>query len=121
MRERRKASIVPEITGKGVQLLFEMHAHEGLMRPAPIRAQRQNVVALPFVKLDGPHIVRGRFKLNLARALQLENGLHSAQETRPDAVILAAGTVGGILANDSRPVDFLYDNIAIAQNVVDSS
>ncbi|QBR72329.1 GDP-fucose synthetase [Beijerinckiaceae bacterium] len=38
--------------------------------------------------------------------------------TRPDAIILAAATVGGILANDSYPADFLFDNLAIETNVI---
>lgn len=37
---------------------------------------------------------------------------------RPDAIVLAAATVGGILANQSRPAEFLADNLAIATNVV---
>jgi GDP-L-fucose synthase len=37
---------------------------------------------------------------------------------KPQAVFLAAATVGGILANDSRPADFLYDNLAIETNVL---
>ncbi|WP_446532522.1 GDP-L-fucose synthase family protein [Qipengyuania flavescens] len=37
---------------------------------------------------------------------------------RPDAVILAAARVGGIMANAERPAEFLYDNIAIATNVI---
>jgi hypothetical protein len=32
---------------------------------------------------------------------------------KPDGIILAAATVGGILANDSYPADFLFDNLAI--------
>jgi GDP-L-fucose synthase len=32
---------------------------------------------------------------------------------KPQAVILAAAKVGGIVANDSWPADFLYDNLAI--------
>ncbi|MBI1776494.1 MAG: GDP-L-fucose synthase [Proteobacteria bacterium] len=39
-------------------------------------------------------------------------------EMRPDAIILAAAVVGGILANDSRPAEFLYDNLAIEANVI---
>jgi len=39
-------------------------------------------------------------------------------KARPDAVFLAAATVGGILANDSRPAEFLYDNLAIETNIV---
>jgi GDP-L-fucose synthase len=37
---------------------------------------------------------------------------------RPDAVINAAGQVGGIYANDTYPADFLVDNLAIALNVI---
>ena len=37
---------------------------------------------------------------------------------RPDAAILAAARVGGIMANAERPAEFLYDNIAIASNVI---
>ena len=40
---------------------------------------------------------------------------------RPDVVIMAAGRVGGILANDSFPVDFLADNLAMALNCVEGS
>jgi len=37
---------------------------------------------------------------------------------RPEVVILAAAKVGGILANSEAPVDFLYDNLMIASNVI---
>jgi len=37
---------------------------------------------------------------------------------RPEVVILAAARVGGILANSTYPADFLYDNLAIATNVI---
>lgn len=37
---------------------------------------------------------------------------------RPDAIFLAAARVGGIYANDTFPVDFLADNLAIALNVM---
>lgn len=37
---------------------------------------------------------------------------------RPDVVIVAAAKVGGILANDSFPADFLYENLAISTNVI---
>ena len=40
---------------------------------------------------------------------------------KPDVVVLAAATVGGIGANASRPAEFLYDNLAIAQNVIDGA
>lgn len=37
---------------------------------------------------------------------------------KPDAVFVAAARVGGIVANDTRPVDFLYDNLVIETNVI---
>ncbi len=40
---------------------------------------------------------------------------------RPDAVFLAAATVGGILTNDSYPADFLYDNLMIEANVIEAA
>jgi len=40
---------------------------------------------------------------------------------KPDVVILCAATVGGILANDTRPAEFIYDNIAIEANIIEAS
>lgn len=40
------------------------------------------------------------------------------EQTRPDAVILAAAKVGGILANNTYPADFLYENLMIEANVI---
>lgn len=40
---------------------------------------------------------------------------------RPDAIFLAAATVGGIQANNSRPADFIYDNLAIETNVIQAA
>ena len=42
-------------------------------------------------------------------------------EHRPRAVYLVAGTVGGILANSTRPAEFLYDNLMIHANVVEAA
>ena len=43
------------------------------------------------------------------------------EEHRPRAVHLVAGTVGGILANSTRPAEFLYDNLMIHANVVEAA
>ena len=43
------------------------------------------------------------------------------REVRPRHVILAAAKVGGILANDTSPVDFLSDNLRIQTNVMDAA
>lgn len=42
-------------------------------------------------------------------------------EHRPDYVFLVAGTVGGILANSTRPAEFIYDNLMIHGTVVHSA
>jgi GDP-L-fucose synthase len=42
-------------------------------------------------------------------------------ENRPEAVFLAAARVGGIYDNDTRPGEYLYDNIAITTNIVEAS
>ncbi len=40
---------------------------------------------------------------------------------KPDAIFMAAAKVGGILANDTYPADFLYDNLMIAANVTEAA
>lgn len=40
---------------------------------------------------------------------------------KPDAVFVAAAKVGGILANNTYPADFLYDNLIIETNVIEAS
>ncbi len=57
----------------------------------------------------------GHRDLDLTRQAEVEAWMN---DSRPDAVFLAAATVGGILANDTRPADFLYDNLAIETNII---
>ncbi|MGI8943742.1 MAG: GDP-L-fucose synthase [Qipengyuania sp.] len=40
---------------------------------------------------------------------------------RPDAVFVAAGKVGGILANETYPADFIYENLMIEANVIEAA
>lgn len=56
-----------------------------------------------------------RSELDLCRQAETETWLAAH---RPQAVFVAAATVGGIYANDSRPAEFLYDNLAIEANVI---
>lgn len=46
---------------------------------------------------------------------------HFYDEIRPDYVVLAAAKVGGILANSTKPVEFLSDNLRIQVNVLDAA
>ncbi len=43
------------------------------------------------------------------------------REERPEHVLLAAAKVGGILANDTRPAEFIHDNLEIQTNVIDAA
>lgn len=43
------------------------------------------------------------------------------KRNKPDAVFLVAAKVGGILANDKYPADFIYNNLAIETNIIHGS
>lgn len=43
------------------------------------------------------------------------------QSARPQAMFIAAARVGGILANDTRPAEFLYDNLMIEANLIEAA
>ena len=55
-----------------------------------------------------------RSELDLTRQSDVEVWL---AETKPDAIIMAAAHVGGILANDAFPVEFLVHNTQIETNI----
>lgn len=57
----------------------------------------------------------GRDSVDLRRQAEVEDWM---AEAKPDVVFLAAATVGGIHANNTRPADFLYDNLAIETNII---
>lgn len=56
-----------------------------------------------------------RAEVDVTRQEQVEAWL---SKSRPQAIFLGAAKVGGIVANDSAPAQFLYDNLAIAANVI---
>jgi len=60
-------------------------------------------------------ITAGRDIVDLERQAEVEAHLET---TKPDAIILAAAKVGGILANDTYPAEFLYNNLMIEANVI---
>jgi GDP-L-fucose synthase len=60
-------------------------------------------------------IVRGRSELDLRDQPAAERFF---AETRPEFVFVAAAKVGGILANSTHPAEFLYDNLAVQNNVI---
>jgi GDP-L-fucose synthase len=60
-------------------------------------------------------VAASRSELDLTRQAQVEQFIG---DQRLDAIVLAAARVGGILANDTHPADFLYDNLLIETNVI---
>jgi len=83
--------------------------HRGMVGSALIRRLRAEQCDV---------ITVSREQVDLRRQQELEPWI---LETKPQAIILAAATVGGILANDTRPAEFLYDNLAIELNVVEAA
>lgn len=60
-------------------------------------------------------ITATRGELDLHRQPDVETWM---ADEKVDAVFLAAATVGGILANSTRPAEFIYDNLVIETNVI---
>jgi GDP-L-fucose synthase len=80
--------------------------HRGMVGSAVLRRlARENVEIL----------TAGRDELDLREQEAVRAFVAKA---KPDVVILAAAKVGGILANDTFPVDFLVENLVIETNVI---
>jgi len=60
----------------------------------------------------------GRDRVDLRNAEAVRTWM---RQEKPQAVLLAAAKVGGILANDSRPVDFLQDNLLIETHIIQAA
>lgn len=60
-------------------------------------------------------VTRTHSELELTDALAVRRHF---EDSRPDIVLLAAAKVGGILANNTYPADFIRDNLAIQTNVI---
>jgi GDP-L-fucose synthase len=63
-------------------------------------------------------LIAERGDADLTRQPEVERWM---AKTKPQAVFVAAAKVGGILANDTRPAEFLYDNLMIEANVIDAA
>jgi GDP-L-fucose synthase len=63
-------------------------------------------------------ILRSRTELDLTDAVAVSRFF---EESRPRYVFLAAAKVGGIVANDTYPADFIRANLAIQLNVIDAA
>jgi GDP-L-fucose synthase len=78
----------------------------GMVGAALVRRLRNEPVEL---------LTPDRAALDLTRQADVERWMAA---NRPDVMLIAAAKVGGILANDSLPVDFLLDNLQIQTNLM---
>ena len=83
--------------------------HRGMVGSAVVRRLAQEKCSILTV---------GRDPVDLRDQLAVDRWF---DEYLPEAVVLAAARAGGIHANSSYPGDFLYDNLAIATNVIEAS
>ena len=84
--------------------------HRGMVGSARVRALRRQGYA---------HIItRTHAELDLTRQADVEAFF---KHERPDYVFLAAAKVGGIVANNEAPADFMYQNMALEMNVIHSA
>ena len=60
-------------------------------------------------------LTTSRGEVDLRRQAEVEAWMSA---NRPELVFVAAATVGGIHANDSRPAEFIYDNLMIEANII---
>ncbi len=81
--------------------------HRGMVGSAIVRC----------LEAQGYHniVTRTSKELDLRRQEQVEKFF---AEEKPDYVFLAAAKVGGIMANDLHPADFMYDNMILEMNVI---
>jgi GDP-L-fucose synthase len=84
--------------------------HTGLLGSALVRRLR----AAGYRNL----LLKTHSELDLADADAVR---HFFSENRPQYVFLAAAKVGGILANDTRPADFIFENLRVETNVIHES
>jgi len=80
--------------------------HRGMVGSAIVRR---------LASIDAEVLTAGREQVDLFKQNETERYLAA---NRPDVVVVAAGTVGGIYANDTYPVEFLEDNLRIAVNTI---
>ncbi len=92
------------LTGKRIYVA----GHQGMVGAALLRRLGQ----------EDCSVITAERSLDLREQSALREWMSQA---RPDVVIIAAGKVGGILANDTMPAEFLYDNIMIEANLIEAA
>jgi GDP-L-fucose synthase len=80
--------------------------HKGMVGRAVVRA---------LADKNGTVLTAERADADLTRQAEVESWM---TREKPDAVIVCAARVGGILANDTYPADFIYENLMIEANII---
>ncbi|WP_417210228.1 GDP-L-fucose synthase [Antarctobacter sp.] len=88
--------------------------HRGMVGGAITRQLQQRQAAGEDITL----VTRTHAELELTNQVAVKEFMMSE---KPDIVILAAAKVGGILANNSYPAEFIYDNLMVQCNVIHSA
>jgi GDP-L-fucose synthase len=83
--------------------------HRGMVGSALVRRLERE---------DCEIVVADRGTVDLRRQSEVEAFV---ADRKPQAIFMAAAMVGGILANDSRPAEFIYDNLMIEAHVTDAA
>ena len=81
--------------------------HRGLVGPAVLRHLGEQATGICLTATREQLDLRDQAAVN-----------YWFRANRPEYVFLVAGTVGGILANSTRPAEFIYDNMMIHATVV---
>lgn len=100
--EQKQSMMSYDLNGKRVYVA----GHRGMVGSALVRR----------LSSEGCTVLTAtRAELDLTRQDEVEAWMAA---NRPDAVFIAAAKVGGILANDRYPADFLYDNLILEANLI---
>ncbi len=102
MSEAGSIPVIYPVAGKRIWVA----GHRGMVGSALVRRLERERCEL---------LTATREECDLGRQDEVERWM---DRSRPQVVIVAAAKVGGILANDRYPADFLYDNLMIEANVI---
>lgn len=94
-----------ELSGKRVYVA----GHRGMVGSAIVRRLAREHCTI---------LTADRNEADLTRQADVDRWM---ADSRPDIVFVAAAKVGGIYANDTRPAEFLYDNLMIEANLIEAA
>jgi GDP-L-fucose synthase len=103
---KERGMVIYPLSGKRVWIA----GHNGMVGSALVRALK--------ARGDVSIIKAGRDVVDLKDQAAVRRWM---KHERPDALILAAAKVGGILDNSTYPADYLYDNLMIEANIIEAA